>query len=406
MKQTLVFLIAWLSATALTAQQSSISGIVSIHNSKFDTGKRKYVNNAQIEDDFEKASAQVTDVQGIFKLIFVGVPEKATVNLVVKKEGLEVVNIDALGAVTGQRDQVRLSMAAPNKIAEYRRQIYNIGKTEAEKNLTALLQKKGKAIVELQKDAKANAAKIQTLQTEYAALSEQSKKIEAQAQELARKYAPINLDDASPLYQEAFRSFQKGELDQALKILQQANLAQQAEKILIERGKIVAGRKELDQRDSVQQQRTTDVIAALQFKADLHKNRFEFDSTATCFEIMLQLDSTNIFTLGNYAYFLDFQNQDQRAISLYKQALSSTKTDEGKATFLNNLGNLYCANQQMPQADSAYQEALQMYRQLAAKNPDAFLPDVALTLNNLGVFYETPKQYDQALKQYEEAMTI
>jgi len=58
----------------------------------------------------------------------------------------------------------------------------------------------------------------------------------------------------------------------------------------------------------------------------------------------------------------------------------------------------------MPQAEGAYNEALKIKRQLAEKNPDAFLPDVAMTLNNLGVFYETLKQYDKALDYFGEAV--
>jgi tetratricopeptide (TPR) repeat protein len=58
----------------------------------------------------------------------------------------------------------------------------------------------------------------------------------------------------------------------------------------------------------------------------------------------------------------------------------------------------------MPEAEAAYKEALKIRRQLAEKNPDAFLPDVATTLNNLGVFYETLKNYHMALQHYNEAL--
>jgi tetratricopeptide (TPR) repeat protein len=71
---------------------------------------------------------------------------------------------------------------------------------------------------------------------------------------------------------------------------------------------------------------------------------------------------------------------------------------------LNNLGAYYSANQKMSQAEVAYNEALKIYRQLAEKSPDAFLPVVAKILNNLGVFYKTLKQYDKALEHYGEAL--
>jgi hypothetical protein len=40
----------------LIAQQSEIKGTISIYNSEYETGKRQFVTNAQIEDDLAKAT--------------------------------------------------------------------------------------------------------------------------------------------------------------------------------------------------------------------------------------------------------------------------------------------------------------------------------------------------------------
>lgn len=406
MKQTLVIFLVLLITTTSTAQQSTISGIVAIHNSEFDTGKRKYVNNAQIEDDFEKANAQVTDANGIFKLIFVGVPEKTTISLLVKKEGLEVVNIDVLNAVTGQKEQVKISMAKPNQIAEYRKQIYKIGKTAAEKNLDAKNQALLAERTQLKLNESVNRERISALETQLVQISEQRQRIEADSKELARRYAPINLDDAIPLYQEAFTFFQKGDLDQALKILQNANYIEQVEKVLRERDKIVEVGKELAQRDAVQQQRTKEIIQGLSFKADLHKTLLEFDSTSLCYELMLQLDSSDNSILQQYAYFLANQNNFDKAIFYFQKALLAAKTDDTKAKIFNNLGNTYRAGDNMDEAVNAYTEALQLFRKLAVKNPAEFKPFVALILNNLGNFYRNNHNLEEATQSITEALNI
>jgi tetratricopeptide (TPR) repeat protein len=54
------------------------------------------------------------------------------------------------------------------------------------------------------------------------------------------------------------------------------------------------------------------------------------------------------------------------------------------ATSLNNLGAMLSALGQRERALATTQEAVEMYRELAAKNPDAFAPDLATSLNNLG----------------------
>ena len=58
------------SILTLTAQQSSVSGIVSIHNSQFETGKRLFVPNAEIKDAFDKANPTTTDATPLYQEAF------------------------------------------------------------------------------------------------------------------------------------------------------------------------------------------------------------------------------------------------------------------------------------------------------------------------------------------------
>lgn len=55
------------------AQQSNVRGVVSIHNSETETGKRQFVVNAQVEDDFGKAQPKLTDDKGQFQLTYIKV---------------------------------------------------------------------------------------------------------------------------------------------------------------------------------------------------------------------------------------------------------------------------------------------------------------------------------------------
>ena len=75
MKSKLFFL-CLICCLQISAQQSSVSGVVSIFNSETRTGKRQYVSNAQVENDSNKVQPTVTNENGKFKLIFVGINEK------------------------------------------------------------------------------------------------------------------------------------------------------------------------------------------------------------------------------------------------------------------------------------------------------------------------------------------
>ena len=53
-----------------------------------------------------------------------------------------------------------------------------------------------------------------------------------------------------------------------------------------------------------------------------------------------------------------------------------------------------------------YEEALKIYRELAEKEPETYLPYVAATLNNLGILDRAQNQPEEARKAFEEALNI
>ena len=73
------------------------------------------------------------------------------------------------------------------------------------------------------------------------------------------------------------------------------------------------------------------------------------------------------------------------------------------AMTLNNLAILYRDTQRMKAAEEAYQEALSIRRELAKANPEAYLPDVAVTLNNLAVLYRATQRMKAAEECCREA---
>jgi hypothetical protein len=388
MKNATLFLLLSCSLM-VSAQQTPISGVVSIHNSQFKTGTRQYVQNAQVEDDFGKANAQITDATGKFTLIFVEKDKGKSVVLSIKKAGLQVVNTPDLTAVAGQTDALKISMAHPDSIAEYRKRLYNIGKSEAEKNLYAQLKKKGAAIEALQKDAQKNAAAIEKLQKEYGELDKYAKNIEEQAQDLARRYAPINLDDAAPLYREAFGYFQQGDLEKAMQILRGADLIGQADKMIEKEAKAKNKLKEGEQELADVKEKKPELIQALRLKSDLHKARFEWDSVITTFETIRNLNPRNIEILHDFARILSRTNNTQRSIGIYQEALkvSTEKNDTFSiAITLDYLGNVVRNFRNCDRIRNAvsYQIKAVSLLESFTKNRPNLLLDLAICYDNLG----------------------
>ena len=80
--------------------------------------------------------------------------------------------------------------------------------------------------------------------------------------------------------------------------------------------------------------------------------------------------------------------------------------ENDKARISGTLGNLYRDLKRFEEAEKAYNEALEIYKKLAAKSPDAYLPYVATTQNNLAILYRNLNRFEEAEKAYNEALEI
>ena len=60
----------------------------------------------------------------------------------------------------------------------------------------------------------------------------------------------------------------------------------------------------------------------------------------------------------------------------------------------------------MNEARKEYAEALKMFRELANKEPETYLPYVAATLNNLGILDRAQNRPEEAGKAFEKALKI
>ncbi len=80
--------------------------------------------------------------------------------------------------------------------------------------------------------------------------------------------------------------------------------------------------------------------------------------------------------------------------------------EASRAGLLNSLGVALSALGRREDALKAVQEALDIYRKLAETNPQAFLPDLAMSLNNLGTMLSDLGRREDALKAAQEAGDI
>ncbi|GHV52206.1 hypothetical protein FACS1894181_15090 [Bacteroidia bacterium] len=203
----------------------------------------------------------------------------------------------------------------------------------------------------------------------------QEEQIESLKQQLAGKDLPDYMEKAKPYVEE--KNFEKAiESIDTEKIL---NVAEKAKEDL---------EKAADQ---------------LIFKAQLYIANFQFPEAEAHYKQAADIFPSYYNNFAAASFFQDL-NRFKEAEDYYTRCLNQATSPEDRATVLNNLGNVQRALNDYPQAEASYTEALQTYRELAAKNPQAYLPYVAMTLNNLGILHWNNNNYPQAEASYTEAL--
>ena len=101
----------------LHAQQGTVKGIVTIHNSSFNNnGKMSFVQDAQVEAFYVKNKPVLTDANGLFHLKIVSDKPTEKVRLKVQKEGFIVLNKTELSTRAGLSDTLRIVLAKPDDL--------------------------------------------------------------------------------------------------------------------------------------------------------------------------------------------------------------------------------------------------------------------------------------------------
>lgn len=396
------------------AQQSTINLVVSIHNSETFSGKRKYVRGAEIKDDFKRATDGTTDIFGRFSLKYVGVANGKTVSFQVNKKGLQVINFTSLTAIIGQVDTIKISMSHPDSIVTFRERIYRVGKTESELRLRSLVKQNEEKILTLSKDAQKNKFEIERLKIQIEDWEAKWSLIENQAMELARKYSPINLDDASPIFRSSFILFQNGNIDSALSLLRTIDFEHSLKDINLEDERINTVRREIDYADSISKKRRQELGEYTMFKADLHKTKFEFDSTLKCYDQLLQLDSNNYDYNNEYAQFLILLNFNERAIDCQRRIIkiSESISDSILRKYRIAISEAAVASnfKALSKVDSAIVHdsiSLHMFFKLRDSKSNFLYPrEVAGIMNDLSTIYWQRGEVKNAEKSFLNAYSI
>jgi len=230
---------------------------------------------------------------------------------------------------------------------------------------------------------------------QIALLQRERDQAKANADKMAEQLALAKPGQMSAIYNQAVRLFVDGRTEEALRVL--------GEEVLQENLAAARKRKEQAEKD-IEQAAQSWVL-----KARLYTLQFKFEDADKAYEEAVEAAPESFAVNFAYAYFDQNLNRYTAARKAYERCLTMARQsgdDSEIANTLNNLGILDNGQNRMDDARLAYEEALRIYRQLAQKNPETYLPDVASTLNNLGILQRDQHRMDDARLAFDGALKI
>ncbi|TAL18609.1 tetratricopeptide repeat protein [bacterium] len=133
----------------------------------------------------------------------------------------------------------------------------------------------------------------------------------------------------------------------------------------------------------------------------------KFDEAGEALDVLIQKGQANLKTLASHHYsrgqIFKLLNDNPSALKHFERAyqLDPENTDY---VFAHALSLQKGCN--FREAELVYAKLLERYRELARKDPGAYLPDVAMTLNNLGILHKNTGKLKEAEGEYGEALGI
>lgn len=374
----LVLLLSMLASEQLLAQKTSLHGRVTKSNSGF-----KPLSTVEVTGSY--ANTTRTDQNGHFRLICLRSPGDA-VELKLKYLNWEVVNTEGLKPRLSnhpEQDTLQLYMSSLAEIEANRKKYYNIADKQ-------VLEPLNKQIEVLKRQGVSNKDKIREL-------TEERERLKILINTLSEKYARFNFDIASEIEKKAFDLFQKGNIKEAIDVIEHTN----PEKRLEDADKTI---QFADSIRSLGMKAKDTAIRQMILQAEWSQLIYDWKKAAAKYEAAVKGDTTRFENVFAYATFLVNRRQYQIASTFCRMALNVASLAEDSARAFKLLGYFYQDNNEFDNAIDAYNNASRLFRaKVSADQPD-FQKEYARTLLTLGTAYYDKNDYKAAEDFYRKAL--
>ena len=324
----------------------------------------------------------------------------------VSNTDLMIFNQKEVDEWSARKEPLKLILCDANQFQKQKNNFISIGINQAEK-------KYKKRLAELEKKNKAQQLTLDEYYAKLDSINRDRDNAEKHMEEYADMFARIDESEVDTLAQRAIELFNQGQLEEAIKLLEQGNYPEIYDDAL---KKIKTQAEELRQKaDSAKVLADKDIEEYKKFiqaQVSVYKMRKEWDKAAELLKGLAdKLQTQDV--IWDYAIFSQNQNQFAEAETYYKiyikKQLLLSKTnpqiyESDLGDSYNNLANLYYVTQRFADSEQMFNSALEIYKRLMGENSFIYGQRLANCLFGLANSQVKQEKYAEAISPFEQAL--
>ena len=322
----------------------------------------------------------------------------------VSNTDLMIFNQKEVDEWSARKEPLKLILCDANQFQKQKNNFISIGINQAEK-------KYKKRLAELEKKNKAQQLTLDEYHAKLDSINRDRDNAEKHMEEYADMFARIDESEVDTLAQRAIELFNQGQLEEAIKLLEQGNYPEIYDDAL---------KKIKTQAEELRQKADSAVVLAdkdieeykkfIQAQVSVYKMRKEWDKAAELLKGLAdKLQTQDV--IWDYAIFS--QNQFAEAETYYniyiKKQLLLSKTnpqiyESDLGDSYNNLANLYYVTQRFADSEQMFNSALEIYKRLMGENSFIYGQRLANCLFGLANSQVKQEKYAEAISPFEQAL--
>ena len=324
----------------------------------------------------------------------------------VSNTDLMIFNQKEVDEWSARKEPLKLILCDANQFQKQKNNLISIGINQAEK-------KYKKRLAELEKKNKAQQLTLDEYYAKLDSINRDRDNAEKHMEEYADMFARIDESEVDTLAQRAIELFNQGQLEEAIKLLEQGNYPEIYDDAL---------KKIKTQAEELRQKADSAVVLAdkdieeykkfIQAQVSVYKMRKEWDKAAELLKGLAdKLQTQDV--IWDYAIFSQNQNQFAEAETYYniyiKKQLLLSKTnpqiyESDLGDSYNNLANLYYVTQRFADSEQMFNSALEIYKRLMGENSFIYGQRLANCLFGLANSQVKQEKYAEAISPFEQAL--